>query len=77
MGSHGRVERRGDVIAFMILGEHLGCFLKSGWFWGQSGHRKTREEAFASIQAGGMVMGIRLAVVVGQRDGAQQPPAGT
>lgn len=77
MGSHGRVERRGDVIAFMILGEHLGCFVKSGWFWGQSRHRKIREEAFASIQAGGMVMGIRLAVVTGQRDGAQQPPAGT
>lgn len=67
MGSHGRVERKGDVIAFVILREKLGCFVKSGWFWGQSGHQKIREEAFASTQAGGMVMGIRPVVVMGQR----------
>lgn len=64
------------MIAFMILKEHLGCCVKSGWFWGQSGHQKTREEALASIQAGGVVMGTRLAVVMGTERGNRSAAPG-
>lgn len=60
----GGSKERDDMIAFMILKEHLGCCVKSGWFWGQSGHQKISEKAFASIQAGGVVMGTRLTVVM-------------